>query len=104
MGVESGSSGSGVISTPHCPTDYTYDMSACMCLADNHCDMVCDSGEDFDPRYICKCVPQATVASLYQHNLDENCNPVCGSTGCGGSGASINIGVGIDGTVTVNSG
>ena len=47
-----------------CPTGFVWDWEACMCFNLMKCRMMCPEGMDLDPRYACKCVPQADIVAL----------------------------------------
>ena len=60
-----------------CAKDEYFDTDACQCLKIETCEreVRCGYGQVADPRFDCKCEDFKVVAEIYNHGLDENCNP-----------------------------
>jgi hypothetical protein len=56
-----------------CPEGTYWSTDACMCLAEIQCAMMCQPGQQLDPRYGCDCIPQTQYNAIM-----ANCDtPYC---------------------------
>jgi hypothetical protein len=48
----------------YCPDGEVWNEDACMCFAEIQCAMMCQPGEQLDPRFYCDCIPHTQYNAI----------------------------------------